>query len=188
MVGNWCLEEKAEVAQDGAKRLTINFNARKQLTQNDHIVHKRNSKERIFADVVWADCVGSTHEDLGRILVKSSLTVTNKWVILNDDLMINFVSNIARRFFWLGHSGVARVKNSVALDGIVQYASLRDLLWLEALVLLKVLAIVVAKMVVRHNGSNTDARTNQKVAHNSLESGLSWFEIRTGNVAAVFGG
>lgn len=99
VVGNWCLEEEAEVAQDGAKRLIVNFDARKQFTQDKHIVHKGNSKEGILTHIVRADGVGSTEENLGRVLIKSSLAVSNERVILDNNFVINFITNVAGALF-----------------------------------------------------------------------------------------
>lgn len=42
-------------------------------------------------------------------------------------------------------------------------------------------------MVVGDNAGNSDATTNQKVAHNSLESGLPWLEVGTGNKCTFLG-
>jgi hypothetical protein len=64
------------------------------------------------------------------------------------------------------------VKYFICRHGIVKDTSLGDFLGLEALVFRQVLAIVVSEMVVGDNAGNSDATTNQKVAHNSLESGL----------------
>ena len=65
------------------------------------------------------------------------------------------------------------VQNLVTGDGVIKNSSLGNLLGLEALVFLKVLAVVVTKMVVGDNGGESDTGTDEEVRHHGLESGLA---------------
>ena len=64
VVGDWGLEEKGEVGEDGSHWFLIDFNSTKVLGKEDHIDHEGGCEERIFADVVGGDSVESIHEYL----------------------------------------------------------------------------------------------------------------------------
>ena len=80
---------------------------------------------------------------------------------------------------------ILRVKNVVRLDSILKNSTLGDLLGLEALVLLEVLAVVVSQVVVTHDGGESDSGADQVVAHHGLEAGLAGFKVGTSDKGAL---
>lgn len=174
MIGDGRLEEEAEVRQHGTHGLIINFHSREELTENNHVDHERSRKERILAHVVRRNGTRSVHEDLAGVFVESALRILHERHVLNDDFVINFL-------FALG------IKDLVGCNGVIEHTGLRDLLRLEALVLLKVLAVVVTEMVVGDTTRQTNTGANQEVTHDSLEAGLTTLEVATGDEATLLG-
>lgn len=119
MIGDWRLEEEAQVAEDGAELRTFNLKSGEELAKHNHVVHERHGEERVFADVIAGDSVGAAHENLGGVLIKSTLAVADERHILDDDLVVNVVTGLT------GVLGASRrVKDGVALDGVVENTSL----------------------------------------------------------------
>jgi hypothetical protein len=164
VVGGWSLEEEAQVGEDWAHWLVVDLHSSHELTEDDHIDHQWSGKERVLADVVGGDRVGAIHEDAAGVLVKGPLGVLNEWNILDDDFVVDVVV-----LLW--------VQKCVTFDGVIQHTSLGDLLGLEALVLLEVLAIVVTQVVVGDDSRESDAGTDQEVGHHGLETGLAGLEV-----------
>ena len=79
----------------------------------------------------------TSHEDLGVVLVQSTLVVTNSWHVLDDNCMV-----------WVLARGV---EHSVGCDHVVNNVGLGDLLGAELLLGAEILAIIVAKVIVAGN-------------------------------------
>lgn len=107
----------------------------------------------------------ATHEDLGIILVKSTLIVTNCWHVLDDHSVIRVLART--------------VQDSVRLDHIVNDVRLGDLLGTELLVRAEILAVIVTKMVIAGNGSKLDTSVDQEINKSRLHLGLSRLEVIT---------
>jgi len=91
VVRNRGLEEEREVGKDWTHLLTVDFHSREELTEHNHVHHKGNGQEGIFADIVSADSISTIEENLGRVLIKSSLGVTDEGNVFNDNLVVNLV-------------------------------------------------------------------------------------------------
>lgn len=164
VVGGWRLEEEAQVGEHWAHWLVVDFHSSEELTEDDHIDHQRSGKERVLADIVGGDGVGTIHEDAAGVLIQGPLRVLNEWDVLDDNLVVNVVV-----LLW--------IQNCIGLDGVIKHTSLGDLLRLEALVLLQILAIVVSQVVVGDDGGESDTGADQEVGHHGLESSLAGFEV-----------
>lgn len=171
MIRDRRFEEETQVGQDRAHLLLIDLHSGEQFTKHHHINHQRDSQKRVFADVVGGDSVHAVHEDRTGVLVQGTFGVANEGNVLNNHFVVNvFV--------------VFRIQDRVALDGVVQNSAFRELLRLEALVLGQVLAVVVAQMVVGNTTGDAQAGTDQKVAHDRFETGLSGLEVTAGQQTA----
>jgi len=144
VVGDWSLEEEGEVGEDWSHGLIVDGHSCHELTEDDHVDHQWSGEKGILTDVVGGDGVDTIHEDLGRVLVESSLRVLHEWDVLDDHLVVDVVVTL-----W--------IQDLVGLDGVIKNTTLRDLLGLETLVLLEVLAVIVTKMVVGDNRGQSDA-------------------------------
>jgi hypothetical protein len=109
----------------------------------------------------------TSHEDLGIVLIKSTLVVTNSWHVLDDDAMIGVFTLL--------------VKNSVGGDHVIDDIRLGDLLGAELLLGAEVLSVVVTKMIVAGNSSELDTSTDQEVNKSGLHLGLTRLEVITTN-------
>jgi hypothetical protein len=132
---------------------------------------QRRSQERVLAHVEDADGLVATHEDLGVVLVKSTLVVTNSRHVLDDNGMVGVLTLL--------------VKNSVCSNHVVNNVGLGNLLGAELLLRAEVLAVVVSKVVVARNGSKLDTSTDQEVNQSGLHLGLSRLEVITANESVV---
>jgi len=166
VVGGWGLEEEAEVGEDWAHGLVVDLHPGEQLAEDDHIDHQGSGEERVLTNVVGGNGVGAVHEDAAGVLVEGALRVLHEGYVLDDNLVVDVVVAFG-------------VQNRVGLDGIVENAGLGNLLGLEALVFLKVLAVVVTEMVVGDNGGESDTGADEEVRHHGLEPGLAGLEVRT---------
>ena len=131
VVGDWSLEEKAQIWKNWSQRLLVNTHSGEKLSQNYHVDHQWSSEEGVFADVVSWNRVHSVHENCAWIFIKRSFWVLNERNVFDNDLMIDVVV-----FIW--------IKNFIWIDCIIQNSGFRDFLRLEALVFLKIFAIVVS--------------------------------------------
>ena len=64
VIRNGGLEEEGQVGENWSERFAINLDSAEDLSQDDHVKHNGNSKERVLTDVVRRDSVNSSHEDL----------------------------------------------------------------------------------------------------------------------------
>ena len=166
VVGNWRLKEEWQIGKDWTHLLAVNFHSGEQVSKNNHIVHQRYGKQRVLADIVGADSVGTIQENLRWVFIESSLWITNEWDILNDDLVVNLVLTFG-------------VELAIALNCVVKNTCLWDLLGSKGLVFRQVLAIIVTQMVVGDNWGETEARTDNEIAHDCLKACLTTLEVVT---------
>ena len=145
--------------------VSLPLNARHDLSDEDQIDDQRGSKERVLADVEQADGLVAIQEDLGIVLVKSALVVSNSRHVLDDDAVVWVLAFL--------------VKHSVSGDHVVNDVGLGDLLGAELLLGAEVHAVVVAKMVVAGNGGELDTGVDQEVDQGRLHLGLSGLEVIT---------
>ena len=113
----------------------------------------------------------TTHEDLGVVLIQSTLVITNGRHVLDDD-------GVVRVFVLL-------VEHTVCRNHVIDDVGLGDLLGAELLLGAQVLAIVVAKMVIGCNGSEFDTSADQEVDESRLHLGLARLEVITTNEGVV---
>jgi hypothetical protein len=142
------------------------------LSDNDKIDDQWRCEERVFANVEEGDGLVTAHEDLGIVLIQSTLVVSNSWHVLDDNSVIWVLS-------WC-------VKDRVCLDHIVNYVGLGDLLGSELLLRAEVLSIIVTEVVVTGNGSELDTSADQEIDKSRFHLGLSRLEIITTNEGVVF--
>ena len=84
----------------------------------------------------------TSHEDLSVVLIESSLVVSNSWHVLDNYGVVGMLAFL--------------VKNSVCSDHVIDDVGLGNLLGAELLVRAKILAIVVAKVIIASNGCELD--------------------------------
>ena len=137
------------------------------LSQNNQIDDQRRSQQRVLADVEQADGLVTTHEDLGIVLVQSTLVVTDGGHVLDDDSVVGVL--------------VLLVENVVGSNHVINDVGLGDLLGAELLLGAQVLAVVVAKVVVASNGGELDTGVDQEVDQGRLHLGLTRLEVITTN-------
>jgi hypothetical protein len=111
VVGHWRLEEEGQVAQHGAQFLAVNVHSGEEFAQDNHIVHEGSGQERVLAHIVRADRVGTSHEDLRRVLVHCALRVTDEGHVLDHNFVVNDVLALG-------------IKNSVSSHGVIKDTSL----------------------------------------------------------------
>ena len=117
------------------------------------------------------DSLVTTHEDLGIVLIQSTLVVSDGRHVLDDD-------GVVRVFALL-------VEYSVCLNHVVNDVRLGDLLGAELLLGAQVLTIVVAKMVIGGNGSQLNTGADQEVDESRLHLGLARLEVVATNEGVV---
>jgi hypothetical protein len=87
----------------------------------------------------------AAHEDLGIILVKSTLIISNSGHVLDDNSVVGVLALL--------------VEDRVSLNHVIDDIGLGDLLRAELLLRAQVLAIVVAKVVVAGNRGQLDSKS-----------------------------
>jgi len=142
-----------------------------ELSKDDKIGHERSSKKGILTSVVDSDGVDTTHEDFGSVLIHSTLAITNIRDVLDDDAVVGLLTRL--------------VEETVALDDIIDDTCLCDFLGTELCRRAEVLAIVVAKVIVRDDGGDLETSTNEEVSEDALDLGLTTLEIVTSDVDTV---
>jgi len=171
------LEKVAEDGKDGSKTfrllhfLSLVRDTGHELSQDNEIGHERSSKKRIFASVVDGNGVDTAHEDLRSVLIHSTLAVTDVRDVLDDNAVVRLLTRL--------------VEKTIALNDIVDDASLGDFLRTELSGRAQVLTIVVTKVVVRDDGSNLETGANEEVSENALDLGLTALKVITSYVDTV---
>jgi len=113
----------------------------------------------------------TSHEDLGIVLVQSTLVVTDSWHVLDHDSVVRMLALL--------------VENRVGFNHVIHNVGLGDFLGAELLLGAQVLSIVVAEMVVTGNGSELDTSADQEIDQSRLHLGLTRLEIITANESIV---
>lgn len=113
----------------------------------------------------------TTHEDLGIVLVKSTLVVSDSRHVLDDNAVVGVLALL--------------VQNVVGLNHVVHDVGLGDLLGAELLLGAQVLAVVVAQVVVAGNGSQLDTSIDKEVNKSRLHLGLAGLEVITADEGVV---
>lgn len=151
------------VATLGAVSLPLH--ARHDLGNEDQVNDQRGSKEGVLADIEQADGLVPIQEDLGIVLVKSALIISNSGHVLDNDAVVRMLTVL--------------VENIVGRNHVVHYVRLGDLLGAELLLRAEVHAVIVAKMIVAGNGGELDTGVDQEVNERGLHLSLSRLEIVT---------
>ena len=168
------------VGQDGEDRvegsvlghvLSLVLDTGHELGQDDQVQDQGRGQEGILAGVVHGDGVASVHENLGNVLIQSTLGVTDSGDVLDDNQVIGVLTLL--------------VKDVVSSDHVVDNVRLGDLLGTELLGGRQVLAVVVTQMVVRGNGEGLDTGVDEEVDNDRLDLGLARLEVITSNVDLV---
>ena len=113
----------------------------------------------------------ATKENLGVVLVESTLVVGDSRHVLDDNAVVGVLALL--------------VENVVGLNHIVDNVGLGNLLGTELLLGAQVLAIVVAEMVVACNGGQLDTGIDEEVDQSRLHLGLARLEVIATNVGVV---
>lgn len=141
------------------------------LGNQDQINDQGRGQQRVLADVEDADGLVATAEDLGIILVQSTLVVSDSRHVLDDDGVVRVLALL--------------VEDRVGSNHVVNYIGLGDLLGAELLVGAQVHAVVVAKMVVAGNRSELDTSVDEEVHESRLHFGLARLEVVTADEGVV---
>ena len=172
------LKHVAEHAEDAVESLVLlgfrglPSDTGHHFSNEDQIDDQRRGKERILADIEHADCLVAAKEDLGIVLVESTLIVTNSRHVLDHDGVVRVL--------------ILLVEDSVGGNHVIDDVGLGDLLGAELLLGAQVHAIVVAKMVVAGNRGELDTSIDQEVNKSRLHLGLARLEVITADEGTVF--
>ena len=168
------LEHVAENAQNAVEALVIGTlgvslpaDTGHHLGENNQINDQGRGQQRVLTDVEQADGLVATHEDLGVVLVQSTLVVTDSRHVLDDDGVVGVL--------------ILLVQDVIGRHHVVDNVGLGDLLGAELLLGAQVLAVVVAKVVVAGNGGELDTGVDQEVNKSGLHLGLARLEVITTN-------
>lgn len=120
------------------------------------------------------DGVVAAEEDLRGVLVHGALAVAHVGDVLDDDAVVGVLALL--------------VEDAVAVDDVVDDARLGDLLGAELGGGAQVLAVVVAKVVVRDDGRDLDTGADEEVSEHGLDLGLAGLEVVASDVDLVAAG
>jgi hypothetical protein len=141
------------------------------LGDEDQVDNEWRGKQRVFADIEDADGLMAAHEDLGVILVESTLVIANRWHVLDDDAVVWMLALL--------------VQLGIGSDHIIDNIGLGDLLGAELPVRAQIHAVVVAEMVVAGNAGELDTGVDEEVDEGRLHLGLARLEVIAANVSLV---
>lgn len=168
------LEHVAEHAQHAVEALVLGTlgvslpaDTGHHLSQHNQINDQGGGQQRILTDVEQADGLVATHEDLGVVLVQSTLVVTDSRHVLDDNSVVRVL--------------VLAVQDVVGSNHVVDDVGLGDLLGAELPLGAQVLAIVVTQVVVAGNGGELDTGVDQEVHQGGLHLGLAGLKVITAN-------
>lgn len=151
--------------------MSLPLDAGHHFSYQDQINDERRSQERILANVEDADRLVTTKEDLGVVLIKSTLVIADCGHVLDDDSVVGVLAFL--------------VQDSVGSNHIIDNVRLGNLLRTELLLRAEVLAIIVAEVVVAGNGGKLDACIDEEVNKSRLHLRLAGFEVITTNEGVV---
>lgn len=172
--GQGSLEHVAENTQDAVEALVVFTLAVRLPADTGHHLGEHNQindqgrgQKRVLTDVEQTDGLVATHEDLGVVLIQSTLVVTDSRHVLDDDSVVGVL--------------ILLVENVVGRDHVVHNVGLGDLLGAELLLGAQVLAVIVTQVVVAGNGGELDTSVDQEVNEGRLHLGLARLEVITAN-------
>lgn len=113
----------------------------------------------------------AAHEDLGIVLVKGTLIVTDCWHVLDDHSVVRMLSGL--------------VQDSICFDHVIHDIGLGDLLGAELFLGAQVHAVIVAEMVVASNGGEFDTSVDHEVNQSRLHLSLTGLEVIATNESAM---
>lgn len=113
----------------------------------------------------------ATHENLGVVLIKSTLVVCDGRHVLDYNAVVGMLALL--------------VKDVVGLDHVINDVGLGDLLGAELLLGAKIHAVIVAQVIVRGNGGELDTSADHEVNQSRLHLGLARLEIVAPNEGIV---
>jgi hypothetical protein len=135
------------------------------LSNQDQIDDQRRSQEGVLANIEQADGLVAVEEDLGIVLIKRTLVISNSRHILDDHAMVRVFAIL--------------VQDVVRSDHVVDDVGLGDLLGTELLLRAEVHAVVVAQVVVGGNRGELDTGADHEVDKGRLHLGLTRLEVVT---------
>jgi hypothetical protein len=172
------LEHVAENAEHAVETSILGFgtvglplDAGHHFGYENQVDDQRRGEERVLADIEDADGLVTTQEDLGIVLIKSTLVVSHSGHVLDDDSVIGVLALL--------------VEDGVGSHHVIDDIGLGDLLGAELLLRAEVHAVVVAKMVVAGNGGELDTGVDQEVDQGGLHLSLTRLEVVTTNESIV---
>ena len=170
-ISNGSLKEEREIAQNGSHFFTIDGNSAEELSQENHINHKRYCEQGVLTDVVGRDGVDAIKEDSRRVLVQSAFGVSDEGDVLDDHDVVHVVA--------------VRVQSLVVHDCVVHNSGLGGFFGLERVALLQVFAVIVAQVVIGHDGREFYAAAGEEIGHGGLEACLTRLEIRACHAGVI---
>lgn len=176
------LEHVAEDAQDavevlevllgsGAGLSSLPLDAGHDLGDDDEIDDQGRGKEGVLAHVEERDGLVTAAEDLGVVLVKGALVVADGGHVLDHNGVIGVLTLL--------------VQDAVGGHHVVDHVGLGNFLGAELLLRGKVVAVVVAQVVVGRNRGQLDAGIDEEVGQGRLHLGLAGLEVVTADEGTV---
>mmetsp|Transcript_1473 Transcript_1473/g.5025 ORF Transcript_1473/g.5025 Transcript_1473/m.5025 type:complete len:294 (-) Transcript_1473:892-1773(-) len=140
---------------------------RDELGEEAQVEYERRCQEAVLARVVHHDGVLAPHEEVTRVLIHGALRVAHVLDVLDHHHVVGVLAGL--------------VEDLVRGDHVVHHVGLGDLLAAEGLRGLKVVPVVVAQVVVRHDRGGLQAGTNKEVNQHGLHLCLATLEVVTTN-------
>jgi len=94
VVSDGSFEEETQIRENWAHGFTVDLHPGEELSEDNHVDHEGGSQERVLTDVVGGDGVDTVHEDRAGVLIEGTLRVLNKWDVLDDNFVIDFVVSL----------------------------------------------------------------------------------------------
>ena len=129
----------------------------------------RENARNMTTDLALIEDVNSgttTTEDLRVVLVNGALGIPNGRNIFNHDNVVRMLALANRDAFGSNLRGL--IQKAVSINHVVHDAAFADLLAPELLLSGQVVAIIIAKMVVRSNRKRLDTGVDEELSKDGL--------------------
>lgn len=157
-------QHRMEALERGLRLLVqLPLHTRHHLRHKDQINDQRRREQRVLTHIEQTNSLVSAHENLSIILVERALVVANRRHVFNNDRVVGVFASL--------------IQDRISLDHIIDNVALRDFFRSELFLRAKVLAVVVAEVVVTRDGGQLYTRVDQEVHESGLHLRLSGLEV-----------